>query len=103
MNHNLTPMKLISMTCEHSIAQRALALLEQQGVKSVRASSIRIEDFGSESSVDLNDSQEKLEFIVHPEKVQVIISEFSKQFLSRFDVGFYVSDVQVLRPEIFCK
>jgi len=102
MNPTLTPMKLISMTCEHSVAQRALSLLQKLGVKSVRTSSIRLEEFSHGASVDLHESQVKLEFLIYPEKVEGLIAELSKQFLSRFDVGFYVTDATVLRPEIFC-
>jgi len=97
----LTPMKLMSMTCEQSVVQRALALLEKQGVRSVRTSAIRIEEFSADTSVDLHESQVKLEFLVFAEMVNPIIEELSKQFLSRFDVGFYVTDAQVLRPDIF--
>jgi hypothetical protein len=103
MSQTLTPMKLISMTCEHSVAQRALSLLEKHGVKSVRNHAIRLEEFGAESSVDLHESQVKLEFLVFNEKVEHIIAELSKQLLSRFDVGFYVTDAHVLRPSIFCE
>lgn len=99
----LTAMKLVSMTCEHSVAQRALLLLEKHGIKSVRTNAIRIEEFGAESSVDLHDSQVKLEFLVFESHIQPLIQELSAQFLSRFDVGFYVTDAQVLRPEIFCE
>ena len=102
MKTPLTPMKLISMTCEHSVAQRMLALLQKHNVKSIRIYSIRIEEFGAEASVDLHESQVKLEFLVFPEKLEQIVEDLSKQLLSRFDVGFYVTDAQVLRPAIFC-
>lgn len=102
MSHSLSPMKLISMTCEHSVAQRAINLLQSKGVKSVRTSAIRIEDFGNETSVDLHESQLKIEFLVRPELADSILAEFSRLFISRFDVGFYLTDAQVLRPEIFC-
>ena len=83
MTHALTAMKLISMTCEQSIAQRALKLLEKNGIKSVRTNAIRLEEFGNETSVDLHESQVKLEFLVYQEKVDALINELSKQFLSR--------------------
>lgn len=102
MSHQLTSMKLISMTCEHSVAQRAINLLQSKGVRSVRTSAIRIEDFGNETSVDLHESQLKIEFLVRPELVGGILDEFSRLFISKFDVGFYLTDAQVLRPEIFC-
>ncbi|MFZ9519595.1 MAG: hypothetical protein ACO3A4_03880 [Silvanigrellaceae bacterium] len=102
MSRPLTSMKLISMTCEQSVAQRALKLLEKIGVKSIRTHSIRLEEFGQESSVDLHESQIKLEFLVFEEMVETIVSQLSDQFLNRFDVGFYVTEAQVLRPEIFC-
>lgn len=103
MTHALTAMKLVSMTCEQSVAQRALKLLEKTGVKSIRTSSIRLEEFGNESSVDLHEAQVKLEFLVFPQKIDAIIADLSKHFLSKFDVGFYITDAQVLRPEIFCE
>jgi hypothetical protein len=102
MTQNLTPMKLISMTCELSVSQRAINLLQARGVKSVRTSAIRVEEFGNESSVDLHESQLKIEFLVRPEMVAGILEHLQKMFFSHFDVGFYVSDAQVLRPEIFC-
>lgn len=102
MIQTLTPMKLLSMTCEHSIAQRAIDLLQSKGIKSVRTSAVRLEEFGHDTSVDLHESQLKLEFLVHPEMVQSLLEEFSKKFFSRFDVGFYVTDAEVFRPEIFC-
>ena len=102
MTQTLTPMKLISMTCEHSVAQRAMDLLQTLGVRSVRASEIRVEEFGNETVVDLLESQVKLEFLVRPEMVSNLLNQFSAKFLTRFDVGFYVTDAQVLRPEIFC-
>lgn len=95
-------MKLISMTCEHSVAQRTLTLLQKHSVKSIRTYSIRIEEFGNETSVDLHESQVKLEFLVFPEKLDAIVEDLSKQLLSKFDIGFYVTDAQVLRPAIFC-
>jgi hypothetical protein len=102
MKNPLTPMKLISMTCEHSVAQRTLTLLQKHSVKSIRTYSIRIEEFGNETSVDLHESQVKLEFLVFPEKLDAIVEDLSKQLLSKFDIGFYVTDAQVLRPAIFC-
>ena len=102
MSQPLTAMKLISMTCELSIAQRAINLLRSRGVKSVRTSAIRVEEFGSESSVDLHESQLKIEFLVRPEMVSGITEHLQKMFFNHFDVGFYVTDAQVLRPEIFC-
>jgi hypothetical protein len=98
----LTHMKLISMTCEHSVAQRTIDLLREKGVRSVRTSAIRIEEFGADSSVDLHESQLKLEFLVHPDQFSPLLSELTRRFLSRFDVGFYTTDAHVLRPEIFC-
>lgn len=103
MSKTLTSMKLISMTCEHSVAQRAINLLQARGVKSVRTSAIRIEEFGHDTVVDLHESQLKMEFLVLPEMVNGILEDFSRQFFSRFDVGFYLTDAQVLRPEIFCQ
>jgi hypothetical protein len=103
MSKTLTSMKLISMTCEQSVAQRALKLIEKLGVKSVRTHTIRLEEFGQESSVDLHESQVKLEFLVFGEMVEPIIAQLSAQFLNRFDVGFYITEAQVLRPEIFCE
>ena len=102
MIQTLTPMKLLSMTCEHSVAQRAIDLLQSKGIRSVRTSAIRLEEFGNDASVDLHESQLKLEFLVHPEMVPGLLEEFSKKFFSRFDVGFYLTDAEVLRPEIFC-
>jgi hypothetical protein len=96
-------MKLISMTCEHSVAQRAIDFLREKGVRSVRTSAIRIEEFGNDSSVDLHESQLKLEFLVHPDQFAPLLDELTKRFLSRFDVGFYTTDAHVLRPEIFCE
>ncbi|MBM3383227.1 MAG: hypothetical protein FJY29_12450 [Betaproteobacteria bacterium] len=103
MTQSLTPMKLISMTCELSVAQRAINLLQSMGVKSVRTSAVRVEEFGNETSVDLHESQLKIEFLVRPEMVSAILEHLQKMFFNHFDVGFYVSDAQVLRPEIFCE
>ncbi|NBX18417.1 MAG: hypothetical protein EBR09_13750 [Proteobacteria bacterium] len=102
MTTQMTPMKLISMTCEQSVAQRTMTLLQKHSVKSIRTYSVRIEEFDGEASVDLHESQTKLEFLVFPEKLEAVVSDLSKQLLSRFDVGFYVTDAQVLRPAIFC-
>ena len=102
MKPKFTKMKLISITCEHSVEKRILNLLAQNGVRSVRVADCRIEEFNGHVSVDLNGSQSKIECIVSAQALDAIVFELAKCFLPKFDLGFFVSDAEVMRPEIFC-
>ena len=103
MNVVLTRMKLISITCEQSLEKRVLAVLRSEGALRARVSKSHVEEFDGSPAVDLLESQIKIECIVTPASVGSVVDEFSRQFLARFDLGFFVSDVEVLRPEIFCR
>jgi hypothetical protein len=98
----LTKMKFVSITCEHSIEHKILDVLRKNGIRSTRLMNARIEELDGESSMDLLESQLKIECVVSEDKLVSIVEEFSKRFLTKYDVGFFVSDVEVLRPEIFC-
>lgn len=104
MNLNFTHMKVISMTCEKSVAQRAIELFQSNGAVSIRTSETQIErGESSHSSVDLNESQLKIEVLVTPEALDPLVKVLSKKFFSHYEVMFFVSDAQVLRPELFFK
>lgn len=102
MNRNLTRMKRISITCEQSVEQRVLDALKIRGVKSARVSSVRIEEFDGESAVDLFESQLQIDCLVTPDKVDGIVDAFTRLLTSKFELGFFVTDAEVLRPGIFC-
>jgi hypothetical protein len=92
------------MTCEKSVAPKAIELLQNNGVLSIRTSETNIERCeSSHSSVDLNESQLKMEVLVPPEALDTLISVLSKKFFKHYEVMFFVSDAQVLRPELFFK
>lgn len=102
MTHNFTRMKVVSMTCEKSAAQQAIELMHKRGVVSIRTSLTQIEKSEDAlSSVDLNESQLKLEFLVTPEALDPIVATLSKTFFNRYEVMFFVTDADVLRPELF--
>jgi hypothetical protein len=98
----LTTLKFISITCERSLERKVLELLRVQGVKSVRMSDTRIVEFSEESEVDLNGSQVKIECLASITIAQNVIEVFQKKFLNKFDIGFFVTDALVMRPQIFC-
>ncbi|MCA2959049.1 MAG: hypothetical protein IOD12_02270 [Silvanigrellales bacterium] len=102
MTSRLTPMKVVSLTCEQGVAPRLLSTLKTLGIKSVRITETRVEELcGDDDAVDLHQCQWLVECVVPPEAVSSIIDELSATFLSRYDVGFYVHDAAVLRPGLF--
>lgn len=104
MTLNFTHMKVISMTCEMSVAPKAIELLKENGALSIRTSVTQVEKSEAfQSSVDLNESQIKLEVLVTPEALDSLVSVLSKKFFRHYEVMFFVSDAQVLRPELFFK
>lgn len=104
MTLSFTSMKVISITCENSVAQKAIDLLQENGVVSIRTSITQIErSETSQSSVDLNESQLKIEVLVTPDALDTLVSVLSKKFFNRYEVMFFVYDAQVLRPELFFK
>jgi hypothetical protein len=104
MSLNFTHMKVISITCEKSVATKAIELLQDNGALSIRTSVANVERCESfHSSVDLNESQLKLEVLVPPEALDSLITVLSKKFFKHYEVMFFISDAQVLRPDLFFK
>lgn len=101
MNKELTATKLLSITCEITASRKLLSCLQKQGVRSVRISDVRIEEFNGDSPTDLNEAQHKIECLVDTAMIGPIVSEIKSILLKNFDLGFYVTDAFVLRPEIF--
>lgn len=102
MTTPLTPMKVVSLTCEQGVVPRLLSSLKALGIRSVRITEMRVEELaGDEDAVDLHQSQCLVECVVPPGAVEALLKELSATFLSRYDVGFYVHDASVLRPALF--
>jgi hypothetical protein len=101
LNLKLTTVKFVSITCEHSAEKKMLEALRKAGVRSVRASTARIEDFGGDAEVDLLGTQVKLDFLASEDVAERVISAVQGLLKQHFDLGFFMTEAQVLRPHVF--
>jgi hypothetical protein len=101
MPDRLTALKLISITSENAATKKIKEILRQHGIKSVRVSSILMEEFQPSTSMDINESQTQLECLASESLVAPILTDIEKHLLKNYDIGFFVTDAMVLRPEIF--
>ena len=101
MPDKLTALKLISITAENAATKKIKEILRNHGIKSVRVSSILMEEFEPSTSMDINESQTKIECLATESLVRPILKDIEAHLLENYDIGFYVTDAMVLRPEIF--
>ena len=102
MKEALTPLKFISITCEHSAEKKVLKVLHKQGIRSARVTETRIVDFSGESEVDLVGTQLKIECVASEDTIHHIVENVKFLLQANFDLGFFVTDATVLRPHVFC-
>ncbi len=103
MTSRLSPVKILSLTCEQSVGTRLLEVLRKNGVRSARVTEARVEELDGDSAVDLNVTQLVIECVISSDAVTRIVDILAAEFLPRYDVGFFIHDANVLRPEVFVK
>jgi len=101
MPDKLTALKLISITAENAASKKIKEILRGHGIKSVRISYIVMEEFEPSTSMDINESQTKIECLATESLVRPILKDIEAHLLKNYDIGFYVTDAMVMRPEIF--